>query len=354
MAESVEKSSTFMVRNRAWSSETTITDVNVDSLSQCATFLNLQEVSNMAMTCNLFKKVAYSDPIRHRLYREHWHREIPAAVSQKLGARDAYLARHKSVNQFEFSDPIGFDTFTASKPVDHLIIDNNTITFAHGPWLRITNINTPFLTKGSTVMLNGHTERITCMRLFSANETPLFQRESQSSDDDEKVVMLVLGSCYKTFRGHSGTVSALSDELLGDGVGNILASGGEDGTVRLWSLEAGVKSGQHALKATLCGHDKTVKLMSLAKYKQIISFGDCVQRFKGIPLCINGCKFIKLCGMTSVPGMPVNMKCHETMLLIASGTSVTNQWKSHRLSWLETAWSCETTITDVNVSQPRP
>ncbi|KAF4390746.1 hypothetical protein G4B88_015636 [Cannabis sativa] len=300
MTESVEKSSTFMVRNRAWSSETTITDVNVDSLSQCATFLNLQEVSNMAMTCNLFKKVAYSDPIWHRLYREHWHREIPAAVSQKLGARDAYLARHKSVNQFEFSDPIGFDTFTASKPVDHLIIDNNTIIFAHGPWLRITNINTPFLTKGSTVMLNGHTERITCMRLFSANETPLFQRESQSDDDDEKFIVTSSkdrsirvwwkGSCYKTFRGHSATVSALSDELLGDGVGNILASGGDDGTVRLWSLEAGVKSGQHALKATLCGHDKTVKLMSLA---------NCV-------------------GMTSVPGLPVNMKCHETMLLIAS------------------------------------
>uniref|UniRef100_A0A803QM65 Uncharacterized protein n=2 Tax=Cannabis sativa TaxID=3483 RepID=A0A803QM65_CANSA len=335
MAESVEKSSTFMVRNRAWSSETTITDVNVDSLSQCATFLNLQEVSNMAMTCNLFKKVAYSDPIWHRLYREHWHREIPAAVSQKLGARDAYLARHKSVNQFEFSDPIGFDTFTASKPVDHLIIDNNTIIFAHGPWLRITNINTPFLTKGSTVMLNGHTERITCMRLFSANETPLFQRESQSDDDDEKFIVTSSkdrsirvwwkGSCYKTFRGHSATVSALSDELLGDGVGNILASGGDDGTVRLWSLEAGVKSGQHALKATLCGHDKTVKLMSLAKYKpsHLVTVSKDSKVRVWDTVVSTAANSSSCVGMTSVPGLPVNMKCHETMLLIASGTSVT-------------------------------
>lgn len=58
----------------------------------------------------------------------------------------------------------------------------------------------------------------------------------------------------------------LSDKLLGDDTGNIFASGGEDGTVRLWSIYSSGKRGQHALKATLHGHDKAVSLMSVAGY----------------------------------------------------------------------------------------
>lgn len=45
-----------------------------------------------------------------------------------------------------------------------------------------------------------------------------------------------------------------------------MASGGEDGTVRLWSLESGGQRGQHALKATLYGHEKPVVLMAVARY----------------------------------------------------------------------------------------
>lgn len=72
------------------------------------------------------------------------------------------------------------------------------------------------------------------------------------------------GTCQRCFRGHNGPVSALSDKLLGDGTGKMLASGGEDGTVRLWSLNSSGKRGQHALKATLHGHEKPIKLMSVA------------------------------------------------------------------------------------------
>lgn len=75
------------------------------------------------------------------------------------------------------------------------------------------------------------------------------------------------GICQRCFRGHSGPVSALSDKLLGDDIGKVLASGGEDGTVRLWSLSSSGKRGQQALKATLYGHEKPIKLMSVAGYE---------------------------------------------------------------------------------------
>lgn len=75
------------------------------------------------------------------------------------------------------------------------------------------------------------------------------------------------GSCQRSFRGHNGPVSTLSDKLLGDGSSKVLASGGEDGTVRLWSLNSSGQRGQHALKATLYGHEKPVKLMSVSGYE---------------------------------------------------------------------------------------
>lgn len=79
------------------------------------------------------------------------------------------------------------------------------------------------------------------------------------------------GSCFRCFRGHNGPVSALSDKLLGDKGSKVLASGGEDGTVRLWSLSSSGKRGQHALNATLHGHVKPIKLMTVAGYGFILT-----------------------------------------------------------------------------------
>lgn len=72
------------------------------------------------------------------------------------------------------------------------------------------------------------------------------------------------GSSFRCFKGHNGPVSTLSDKLLGDVGSKVLASGGEDGTVRLWSLSSSGKRGQHAPNATLHGHEKPIKLLSVA------------------------------------------------------------------------------------------
>lgn len=60
---------------------------------------------------------------------------------------------------------------------------------------------------------------------------------------------------------------SLSNKLLGEDNSKILASGGDDGTVRLWSLNSSGKRGQQALKATLYGHEKPVNLMVVAGYE---------------------------------------------------------------------------------------
>lgn len=55
---------------------TTITDLDVDSLVQCASYLDFQDISNMAMTCKFLKKAAYSDVIWQRLFR-YFFRQTP-------------------------------------------------------------------------------------------------------------------------------------------------------------------------------------------------------------------------------------------------------------------------------------
>lgn len=85
--------------------------------------------------------------------------------------------------------------------------------------------------------------------------------------------MLILqGSCKRCFKGHNGPVTVLSDKLLGDGSAKVFASGGEDSTVRLWSLSSSGKHGQRPLKATLYGHEKPIVFMSVAGYKSFLIY----------------------------------------------------------------------------------
>uniref|UniRef100_A0A251J913 F-box domain-containing protein n=1 Tax=Manihot esculenta TaxID=3983 RepID=A0A251J913_MANES len=249
-----------------------ITDLNEDSLSHCASYLSLQDISNLAMTCKFLKRVSYSDSIWQRCFSERWPNEVARISSTSSGVRDAYLARHASMHQFKFVDPLSADLYTNAKPFDHIILDKNDVIFSQGSSIQSVKIDSNG--EDSVVTLSDHNARITCMRLFPIYETSLYRSQSQikenvliTSSCDHSIRLWWKGSCQRCFRGHNGPVSTLSDKLLGDSSAKLLASGGEDGTVRLWSLSSSAKRGQHALKATFYGHEKPIKLMSVAGHK---------------------------------------------------------------------------------------
>ncbi|KAJ7970956.1 F-box/WD repeat-containing protein [Quillaja saponaria] len=307
---------------------TTITDLNVDSLAHCASYLNLQDVSNMAMTCKYFTKVAYSDAIWKRFFREHWPQQMFSSSSHTGGVRNTYLARRTALQQFKFVDPLVADIYTNGKPFNHIILDKNNIIFSHGSLIQMVKLDSWLSGKDSLLTLTDHNARITSMRLFSLDEI-LFrgQREDNvlvTSSCDHSIRLWRKGSCQRCFRGHNGPVLTLSDKLLGDGSSKVLASGGEDGTVRLWSFGSSGKRGQKSLKATLFGHEKPVNFMAVAGHKTCLLVT--ISRDSKVRVwdtTTSSTVRSSCCvGMTGFPGAPVNMRCHESLVYVAAGSSV--------------------------------
>ncbi|KAG5129482.1 hypothetical protein AAZX31_13G050100 [Glycine max] len=318
---------------------TTITDLNEDCIAHCAGHLSLGDVCNMAMTSSALKRLAYSDFIWQRFFREHWHLELPWHSSGNGGgggARGVYMVRHAALRQFKFVDPFVLDFDAHAKPFDQLLLHKNHLFYSQGSRVEVIDLD-GCLKRTTTDFFHSlcyHKARITCMRLFPLNEmTSVFRGDTQgeqnvlvTSSCDHSIRLWWKGSSLRCFRGHNGPVLSLSNKLLGEDGSKVLASGGEDGTVRLWSLGSSGKRGQRALKATFYGHEKPVNLMSVAGHKTsllVTISRDSKVRVWDTGTATSSAVRTSCCvGMASVPGTPLNMKCHESLLYVAAGSSV--------------------------------
>ncbi|RRT46658.1 hypothetical protein BHE74_00054805, partial [Ensete ventricosum] len=130
------------------------------------------------------------------------------------------------------------------------------------------------------------------------------------------------GRSQRCFRGHNGPVTTLADTLLGNSGSKVLASGGEDCTVRLWSVGASGK--QHPL-LTYHGHEKPLSFLTVARHRTSLLVS--ISRDSRVRVwdtsassssCLSSCV-----GMTSVSGSPVALKCYDTLCYVAAGASVT-------------------------------
>ncbi|KAL5567318.1 hypothetical protein UlMin_030482 [Ulmus minor] len=142
-----------------------------------------------------------------------------------------------------------------------------------------------------------------------------------TSSCDHSICLWWKGSCQRCFRGYSGPVSTLSDKLLGEVPSKVLASSGEDGTIHLWSLSSSGKRGQYALKSTLYGHVKPIKLIFVAESsmdKECYAF----VRVWDTMIASSASRSSCCVGRTSIPSAPVNMKCHESLLYVVVGSFV--------------------------------
>ncbi|KAL6838749.1 hypothetical protein ACP4OV_031463 [Aristida adscensionis] len=306
-----------------------LADLDGDVLAHCAGYLGARDVASLAMACRPLRAAAYCDAVWYRLFRDQWpFLQVSCGAS---GLRDQYIRRHAEVNQMKFDDPTSAIYYfnPAETTPSNLVLDSNYIWFSQGPVTRKLSFDWPAPEVVETQRLHG--ARITCMRLTPLIDTPLFRSDTQT---DEKALITsstdrTIRLCWKgrsrCYKGHSAPVTALADKLLMDGEFKVLASGGEDCTIRLWSLSSRAKN--HPLISTFHGHERTLSLLSVAWHKSsllVSSSKDSKVRVwdtmappsSGSSSCVGSTHL-------NSSGPPIAMKCYQSVCYIAAGSEVT-------------------------------
>lgn len=304
---------------------TSILDLNIDSLVHCASSLNLQDLASMAMTCKHMREAVYTDSIWELQCRKRWPpKQVSWGTFQYCGGRDAYLDRHVASQQFRFLDPIDWHFNQTLAHTSHILLDDNFITVAQGH--NITKWTRGSLAKPPMILCNlsGHKARITCMRLLPSTGVATCRSGGDGADLvtsslDHTVRLWRKGRAVRTFRGHSSAVTTLGDGLLGSQYGtSVLASGGMDGTIRLWALLPVQNRGHSPLLKTFHSHEQAIKQLAVAEYNT--------------SLLVSASKDLKvrvwdvigagaLVGATRSPGVPVGLTCKGSLCFVAGGVS---------------------------------
>ncbi len=92
---------------------------------------------------------------------------------------------------------------------------------------------------------------------------------SGSSNGNVALWNLDTGGLRRTFSAHPGGVNALTISPDGE----ILVTGGEDGTVKLWHFATGLTSGEFPLLQTLKGHSNAVLSVAISPNAETIASG---------------------------------------------------------------------------------
>ncbi|XP_002457213.1 katanin p80 WD40 repeat-containing subunit B1 [Sorghum bicolor] len=306
----------------------TLADLDGDVLAHCAGYLGARDVASLSMCCRPLRAAAYCDAVWYRLFRDQWPFEkVPCDA---LGIRELYIHRHTDIHQMKFGDPVSVLYYldSAETTPSHLMLDRNSIWFCQGPAAKKLNINWP--ETEMTENHRNHSARITCLRLFSLIDTPLFRSDTQKNEkalvtsSTDRTIRLCWKGYSRCYKGHSAPVTALADRLLIDGESKVLASGGEDCTIRLWSMSTRAKN--HPLIATFHGHEKALSFLSVAWHKSSllvscskdskVKVWDTVAPSSGSSSCVGSTHLIS-------NGPPIAMKCHEYLCYIAAGPEVT-------------------------------
>lgn len=306
-----------------------LADLDGDVLAHCAHSLVARDVASLAVACRPLRASAYCDAVWYRLFRNQWpSQQVPRGA---LGLRELYIRRHTEVHQMKFVDPIS--AFYYPNPTEvtpsHLMLDRNYIWLSQGLMVRRLRVDCPEIELVETY--KSHGARITCMRLFPLIDIPLFRGDSQTNEkalvtsSADRTVRLCWKGHSRCFRGHSGPVTALSDKLLGDGEFKLLASGGEDCTVRLWSMSTRGKN--HPLISTFHGHEKALSLLSVARHKPSLlvscSKDSKVKLWDTMAPPSSGSSSCVGSTHLSTNSAPIAVKCHESLCYIAAGSEVT-------------------------------
>ncbi|RLM91880.1 pleiotropic regulator 1-like [Panicum miliaceum] len=306
----------------------TLADLDGDVLAHCAGYLGARDVSSLAMACRPLRAAAYCDAVWYRLFRDQWpFEEVPRGA---LGLRELYIRRHTEVHQMKFDDPLSaiYHLNPAEATPSHLMLDRNCIWVCQGPVAKKLSVDWPEAEVVETH--RNHGARITCIRLFSLSDTPLFRSDTQKNEkalvtsSTDRTICLCWKGHSRCYKGHSAPVTALADKLLADGEFKVLASGGEDCTVRLWSMSTRAKN--HPLIATFHGHEKALSFLSVARHKSSllvssskdskVKIWDTVAPSSGSLSCVGSTH-------SNSSGPPIAMKCHESLCYMATGSEVT-------------------------------
>lgn len=322
---------------------TKVTDLDMDSLVMCASNLALRDLTNMAMTCRSFRDAAYADSVWEIQCRNRW---LPKQLChgktfQFSGGRDAYVARHTATQQLRYTDPVDVHLHLLPMPVNHLLLDDDTVTIAQGPIITVWKVKPSeeghLEAPNVSQALRDHNARVTCMRLIPVgllgamrNFLGGVRNILVTSSCDHTIRLWGKGRSLRTLRGHQGPVNTLADQLLGkEGSPPVLASGGTDGTVRLWNLSSSSSSsrGRSPLLATLHGLEPSIKELAVAGHNPsllISAAKDAKLRVWDVMATPSAAGIGTCVGTTkgTFDGMPVGLKSVGSVCYVGGGTTV--------------------------------